>query len=104
MQRAAWPWRSAAGYGRYTSRQSCSRSATGRVGCLWRWISMNPVALPMHDLELREHDQTAGNQTGNAAAGTGSGSAGQGGANGLASANGLAGVNASVTTGANQPT
>jgi hypothetical protein len=40
--------------------------------------------------------QTAGNQTGNAAAGGGSG--GQGGANGLP------GVEASVTTGANQPT
>ena len=42
--------------------------------------------------------QTAGNQTGNAAAGSGSASAGQGGANGLG------GVDASVTTGANQPT
>jgi hypothetical protein len=42
--------------------------------------------------------QTAGNQAGNAAAGSGGGSAGQGGANGLG------GVEASVSTGANQPT
>jgi hypothetical protein len=49
--------------------------------------------------------QTAGNQAGNAAAGSGSGSAGQGGTNGQGGANGQAGgVEASVSTGANQPT
>jgi hypothetical protein len=46
--------------------------------------------------------QTAGNQTGNAAAGAGSG--GQGGAGGQTGVNGQAGLEASVTTGASQPT
>src|SRR5207244_2239735 len=57
MQRAAWLRSSESGYGRYTSRQSRRRSVTGRYGCFWRWISMNPVALPMHDLEIRQHDR-----------------------------------------------
>src|SRR5438552_12011885 len=57
MQRAAWLRSSESGYGRYTSRQSRRRSVTGRYGCFWRWISMNPVALPMHDLEIRQNDR-----------------------------------------------
>src|SRR4051812_49277017 len=56
MQRDACARSSPSGYGKYTSRQSCTRSPTGRYGCFCRWISMNPVALPMNDLEIREHD------------------------------------------------
>ena len=46
MQRAAWSLSPASGYGRYTSRQSCRRSATARVGGFFRAISRNPVTLP----------------------------------------------------------
>src|SRR5215831_9123820 len=56
MHRAAWSRSSPSAYGRYTSCQSWTRSRTGRYGCFCRWISMNPVALPMNDLEIREHD------------------------------------------------
>src|SRR5438128_952179 len=57
MQRDAWARSSPSGYGRYTSRQSWTRSRTGRYGCFSRSISMNPVALPMNDLEIGEHDR-----------------------------------------------
>src|SRR5215471_222740 len=56
MQRDACARNSPSAYGRYTSRQSCTRSRTGRYGCFCRWISMNPVTLPMNDLEIRQHD------------------------------------------------
>src|SRR3954447_21080246 len=56
MQRDACARSSPSGYGKYTSRQSRTRSPTGRYGCFCRWISMNPVALPMNNLEIREHD------------------------------------------------
>src|SRR6185295_11132129 len=45
-QRAACSLSAVSGYGRYTSFQSWMRSDTLRVGCFFRWISMNPVTLP----------------------------------------------------------
>src|SRR3989442_689742 len=47
MQRAPWSRSSDRAYGTYTSCQSSRRVSTGRVGGFLRWISMNPVALPI---------------------------------------------------------
>src|SRR5438876_1856088 len=49
MHRAVCAFSAGSSYGTYTSRQSCTRSTTARVGCFWRWISRKPVALPMDD-------------------------------------------------------
>src|SRR6188474_1991727 len=46
MQRAPCCASVSFAYGRYTSRQSLTRSVTGRDGCFLRAISMNPVGLP----------------------------------------------------------
>src|SRR5919204_2083061 len=46
MQRAACPFSSVSGYGRYTSFQSRRRSVTGRAGGFLRLISRKPVTLP----------------------------------------------------------